>query len=63
MQELPIKRNLDESTRKQGVLIDNVLYSLHITHKKEVIITDNNDYSKIYSIQSFDFFTKISKEK
>lgn len=61
MQELPIKRELDEDTRKQGLLIGGIVYSLHITAKNEVIITDNDDYSKIYSIQSFDFFKAINE--
>ena len=61
MQALPIKRELDEETRKQGILIDGDVYSLHITATNEVIITDNDDYSIIYSIQSFDFFKAISE--
>lgn len=61
MKELSIRRNLTDSTRKQGVWVRNAdgdiaVYSLHITHNKEVIITDNKDYSKIYAIYSLDFF-------
>lgn len=61
MKELSIRRNLTDATRKQAVWVRNGdvgvdVYSLHITHNKEVIITDNSDYSKIYAIYSLDFF-------
>lgn len=60
MKELAIKRNLNEETRKQGVWIpidgEIKVFSLHITEDDEVIITDNSDYTKIYSIQSLDFY-------
>lgn len=61
MKNLPIKRVLDESTRKQGLLIDGLVYSLHITINGEAIITDNEDYSKIYAIHSLDFFNLITR--
>lgn len=61
MHLLAIKRNLSEDTRKQGILIGNIVYSLHITPQKEVIITDNNDYSKIYSVQSLDLYNELQK--
>ena len=56
MKTLAIRRELDETTRKQGVLINGTVYSLHITHHDEVIVTDNEDYSKIYAILSLDFY-------
>lgn len=56
-----VRPNLDESTRRQGVLINGVVYSLHIADD-EVIITDNRDYSKIYQISSLEFFKIISSE-
>lgn len=56
MKELTIKRDLNEDTRKQGVLIDGTVYSLHITDHDEVIVTNNEDYSKIYAILSLDFY-------
>lgn len=56
MRELAIKRELNEDTRKQGVLIDGTVYSLHITNHEEMIVTDNEDYSKIYAILSLDFY-------
>ena len=60
MQELPIKRNLNDDTRKQGVVYpDGEVYSLHITDKKEVIITDFSDYTKIYAIYTLEFFYRI----
>lgn len=65
LKSLPVKRELDEETRKQGVFIRNGdkidVYSLHITHNNEVIITDNNDYSKIYSIQDLGFFNMLER--
>ena len=62
MKELAIKRELNEDTRKQGVLIGGKVYSLHITSNSEVVITDNEDYSKIYSIQSFDFYMILNEQ-
>ena len=59
--ELSVSRNLDEATRKQGVLIDGKVYSLHIADN-EVIVTDNKDYSKIYSIQNIGFYNLLEKE-
>lgn len=56
MKALAIKRELDEDTRKQGILINDTVYSLHITDHDEVIVTDNEDYSKIYVILSLDFY-------
>ena len=50
-----VTRELDDDTRKQGIYIAGEVYSLHIANG-EVIVTDNNDYTKIYSIQSIDFF-------
>ena len=65
MKELAIKRALNDNTRKQGIwmLVDGKMevFSLHITRNNEVIITDNKDYSKIYSIQSLDFFNMLEK--
>ena len=55
MKELAIKRELNENTRKQGVVIGEEVYSLHITDN-EVIITDFQDYTKIYEIQSLEFY-------
>ena len=59
--ELSVSRNLDETTRKQGVLIGGKVYSLHIADN-EVIVTDNKDYSKIYSIQNIGFYNLLEKE-
>lgn len=55
MKDLAIQRVLDENTRKQGIVIRGEVYSLHITHNDEVVITDFFDYSKIYAIMSLDF--------
>ena len=62
MKDLAIHRILDEETRKQGVVCsDGEVYSLHITAHKEVIITDFYDYTKIYSIQSLEFFNMLER--
>lgn len=60
MQELAIKRNLDENTLVQSIWIyangEPQVFSLHITNKNEAIITDHSDYTKIYSVQSLEYF-------
>lgn len=65
MKELAIKRNLNEETRKQGVWMPLngkiEVFSLHITEDDEVIITDNRDYTKIYNIQSLDFYNMTAE--
>lgn len=58
MNELAIKRALNDSTRKQGILVNDEVYSLHITKNREVIITDNRDYSRIYAVCSLDLYTQ-----
>ncbi len=62
MQDLAIKQHLDENTRKQGIRAvlngKATTLSLHITDK-EVIITDNYDYTKIYAIYSLEYFNTI----
>ena len=62
MQDLAIKRNLNEETRKQGIrAIINGNYIVFIRHitETEVIITDNHDYTKIYAIYSIEYFNAI----
>ena len=56
---LPIKRKLTEGTRKEGILCEQTLRSLHITKHNEVIITDNVDFTKIYQICTFDYYKYI----
>ena len=67
MKDLAIKRNLDEETRKQGVwlVVDGKVevFSLHITNHDEVIITDNKDYAKIYSIMSLDYYNLLERQQ
>lgn len=67
MKELAIKRDLNEETRKQAVWIPTdegiKVFSLHITEHDEVIITDNRDYTKIYSIQSLDFYNMLERQE
>ena len=58
MKDLAINRNLDDDTRKQGIWINGVVYSLHITND-EVIITDNSDYTIIYQITSLEFWNAM----
>ena len=66
MIELAIKRALNESTRKQGIYVgkpgQGEVYSLHITKNREVIITDNKDYSKVYAVYSLDFYQLLERE-
>lgn len=62
MSELAIRRVLNENTRKQGILIDRVVYALHITKNREVIITDNRDYGKVYAVMSLDFYNCMERE-
>lgn len=59
MNELSIRRALNDSTRKQGILVNGEVYSLHITKNREAIITDNSDYTKIYAIHSLDFYNGL----
>ena len=62
MKDLAIKRELNEATRKQGIVYRNgEVYSLHITNNGEVIITDHCDYTKIYAVYSLDFFNAIER--
>ena len=67
MNELSIKRALNDNTRKQGIMVGTPgkggkLYSLHITKNREAIITDNHDYSKIYAVYSLEFYNLLEKE-
>ena len=59
MNELAIKRALNDSTRKQGITVNGEVYSLHITKNREAIVTDNKDYSKVYAVMSLDFYNRI----
>lgn len=62
MKDLAIKRELNEETRKQGIVLENgEVYSLHITEHGEVIITDFRDYTKIYCIYSLDYYNELYK--
>ena len=62
MSELAIRRVLNENTRKQDILIDRVVYALHITKNREAIVTDNRDYSKVYAVMSLDFYNRMAME-
>ena len=62
MIELAIRRALNENTRKEGVLVWNEIYALHITKNREAIVTDNKDYSKVYAVVSLDFYNLLSKQ-
>lgn len=55
MRPLNITRELNDHTRKQGVLIGGTVFALHLLND-EVIITDNRDYTKIYSIQTITMY-------
>ena len=61
MKDLAIKRHLDEETRVGSVWIPMKngieVFSMHMNRNRdEVIITDHSDYTKIYSVQSIDFY-------
>ena len=56
-----ITRSLNEKTRRQGILIGGKVYSLHVTDD-EVIITDNKDYTQIYSIQTKEMFALLEAD-
>lgn len=55
MKSLEITRELNDNTRKQGLWINGIIFALHILGD-EAIITDNYNYSKIYSIQTISMF-------
>lgn len=61
MKELRFLPKLDESTRKQGMYINGVVYSLHIT-EDYVFLTDNKDYTKIYQMTTIDFWNSLYSE-
>lgn len=67
MKELAIKRELNEETRKQGIWVRGAegieVFSLHITDHGEVIITDHSDYTKIYSVMSFDYYNLLERSQ
>ena len=67
MKELAINRSLDEETRAQSVwvMIDGKVevFSMHITEKDEVIITDHSDYTKIYAVYSLDYFNALERSQ
>lgn len=63
MNELNIRRNLNDDTRRQGICISGKVYSLHITKNNELIITDNLDYTKIYAVCSLDFYNFIYEDE
>lgn len=56
MKDLPINRSLDESTRVETTVIHDKFFPAHITKKREVIITEQSDYTKIYSVMSLEFY-------
>lgn len=62
MKALAINRALSEETRVESVWMrvggEIEVFSLHITDNDEAIVTDHSDFTKIYSIQSLDFWNK-----
>lgn len=58
MKDLAINRHLDNNTRQRDILVNGVVYSLHITNN-EVIITENSDYSVIYQVTSLEFWNAM----
>ena len=62
MQELPIKRNLDESHRVVDIRIAGVLCSVYQT-RTEVIVTDAYDSTRIYQITSSEFYHALDDKE
>ena len=63
MNELAIKRALSERTRKESITVSGGVFSLHITKNREVIVTDNYDFSKVYAVLSLDFYNRITERE
>jgi len=67
MKELAINRSLSDDTQKQSIWMPAngkiEVFALHITDNDEVIITDHSDYTKIYSVQSLDFFNALEQRE
>lgn len=67
MRCLSIKRELSSNTKIRDIPVwvgtgadsyPDVL-SLHITDDDEVILTDGDDYTKVYAIMSLDYYNKV----
>lgn len=65
MKELAIIRSLSDDTQKQSIWMPAngkiEVFAMHITDNDEVIVTDHSDYTKIYSVQSLDFFNALEQ--
>lgn len=64
MSGLCIRRALNERTRKRDIFVsgltgENKRYALHITKNREAIVTDMNDYSKVYAVYSLDYYNEL----
>ena len=63
MTELAIKRALNDSTLKKGILIGGKVYALHITRNREALITDSTDYTKVYAVLSLELYNILDREE
>lgn len=65
MKELAIQRNLSEDTRAETVWchMDGAVacFSLHITSQGEAILTDHSDNTKIYRVESLEFYRAMER--
>lgn len=58
MKNLTIDRTLHDGTLKETIIVGHITYALH-TIKDEVIITDVEDFTKIYAICSMEFYAQL----
>lgn len=62
MQELPIKRDLDEAHRLIDIQVAGMLCSVYQT-RTEVIVADAYDNTKIYQITSREFYHALDEKE
>lgn len=60
---LTIKRALNENTRKKSVLVGGIEYAVHFTKNREALVTDRDDYSKVYAIMPLGFYKRLEERE
>ena len=60
---LSIKRALNENTHKKSVLVGGVEYAVHFTKNREALVTDRDDYSKVYAIMPLGFYKRLEERE
>jgi hypothetical protein len=63
MTQLCIKRALRDKTRKKIFRVGGSEYALHITKNREAIVTDSQDYGKVYAVMSLDYFNRLEEKE